>query len=124
MTVDTLPISPERSGCPIATTLDIAGDKWTLIIVRDMLTGKKRFKEFLQSPEGITTNILADRLGRLVAAGLAEKTLYQEHPARYEYSLTPPGENLISVLQAISKWANTFVPDTWTPPAWFMERQP
>ncbi|MBT3767855.1 MAG: helix-turn-helix transcriptional regulator, partial [Rhodospirillales bacterium] len=55
----------QRSGCPISTTLDILGDKWSLIIIRDMLTGKSRYGEFQDSPEGIPTNILAARLKRL-----------------------------------------------------------
>ncbi|MCG8545113.1 MAG: helix-turn-helix transcriptional regulator, partial [Alphaproteobacteria bacterium] len=80
-----------RSPCPIATTLDIVGDKWSFIITRDLLTGKSRYGEFLTSPEGIPTNILAERLKRLTAAGIVEKTLYQERPPRYAYSLTPKG---------------------------------
>ena len=54
-----------RSGCPIATTLDMIGDKWTLVLIRDMLVSKKRYQEILASPEGITTNILASRLKRM-----------------------------------------------------------
>jgi len=110
-----------RSGCPIATTLDLLGDRWSLVLVRDMLTGKSRFGQFLDSPEGIPTNILSERLRRLRAAGLIEKKPYQERPTRYEYALTPRGERLLPVLQAISRWANAEFPDTWRPPGWFME---
>lgn len=112
-----------RSGCPIATTLDFVGDRWTLVVLRDMLIGKKRFSQFLESPERITTNILTDRLASMEQAGLVEKALYQSRPKRFEYRLTAKGEALLPVLQEMCRWANTFVPGTWTPPASFMERK-
>jgi len=62
-----------RSVCPVACTLDLFGDKWTLLIVRDLLSGKSHFKEFLASPEKIATNILAERLARLASNGLIER---------------------------------------------------
>ena len=111
-----------RTGCPIATTLDLVGDKWSLVIIRDMLTGKRRYGEFLDSPEGITTNILADRLKRLEAAGLIARTPYQRRPTRHDYALTEMGRALHPVLQEICIWANRYFPDTWIPPASFMER--
>lgn len=116
-------IQSERSGCPIATTLDLLGDKWSLVIVRDMLTGKASFGDFLASPEGISTNILAERLRRLEAAGLVVRRAYQARPPRYEYKLSDKGEALLPVLQAICRWGNTFVPGTWTPPESFMGRR-
>jgi DNA-binding HxlR family transcriptional regulator len=112
-----------RSGCPIATTLDIVGDRWTLVILRDLLTGKSRFSHFLASPEKITTNILTDRLDAMLKAGLVSKTAYQQKPMRYEYSLTPKGETLLPVLQQICRWANTHIPGTWIPPESFMSRK-
>ena len=75
-------LKPARSVCPIASTLDLVGDKWSLLIVRDLLIGKSRYGEFLKSPEGITTNILADRLRRMERTGLIERDLYQQHPRR------------------------------------------
>lgn len=114
---------PNRSGCPIATTLDLVGDRWSLVIVRDMLTGKKRFGEFLASPEGIPTNILADRLKRMGEAGLISRAPYQKHPVRHEYALTRKGLSLLPVLQAMCRWANRHFPDTWTPPESFMKRR-
>ena len=111
-----------RSGCPIATTLDILGDRWTLIILRDMLNEKKRFSEFLTSPERITTNVLTDRLAQMEAAGLVTKAPYQMRPRRYAYRLTEKGTALRPVLQEICRWANRFMPETWRPPASFMER--
>jgi len=113
-----------RSGCPIATTLDIVGDRWTFIILRDMLNGKSKFGDFLASPEGIATNILSDRLALLNQAGLAEKKAYQQRPPRYEHILTDKGEALLPVLQEMCKWGNRFMPETWVPPESFMHRKP
>lgn len=111
-----------RSNCPVATTLDLVGDRWTLVILRDMLTGKTRFSQFLGSPERITTNVLTDRLSLMERAGLVEVKPYQLHPKRNDYILTHKGEALLPVLQEMCRWANRFVPDTWTPPKSFMEK--
>ncbi|MGD2134051.1 MAG: helix-turn-helix domain-containing protein [Maricaulaceae bacterium] len=113
-----------RSGCPIASTLDLVGDRWTLVILRDMLNGKSRFSEFLTSPERITTSVLADRLALIEAAGLATKSLYSQRPKRYEYALTEMGAGLLPVLQDMCRWANCYLPGTWTPPEAFMKRRP
>ena len=110
-----------RSGCPIATTLDCLGDSWTLVIVRDMLTGKKRYGQFLDSPEGITTNILANRLSRMEELGLITKAPYQTNPVRNEYTLTEAGHDLTPLIQNMCRWANKHYPDTWVPPKSFME---
>jgi DNA-binding HxlR family transcriptional regulator len=112
-----------RSGCPSASTLDIAGDRWTLVILRDLLTGKRRFSQFLASPEKITTNILTDRLAAMEDAGLVTRSAYQERPTRYEYALTRKGEALHPVLQEMCRWANAYIPGTWTPPASFMRKR-
>lgn len=117
-------ITEFRSGCPIASTLDLIGDKWSLVLVRDMVTGKRRFAEFLDSPERITTNILTDRLKRMVSTGLVERIPYQERPRRFEYRLTEKGEKLLPVAQAMCRWANEHVPGTWVPPKSFMENRP
>lgn len=99
-----------RSGCPIATTLDVIGDKWTLLIIRDIgLFGKHRNKDFQDAGEGIPTNILANRLKLLVENGLLEKRLYQEHPPRYEYFLTDAGKGLVPVLESMATWAQQYV---------------
>ena len=111
-----------RSGCPIATTLDIVGDRWTLVILRDLINGKKRFSEFLESPEQISTNVLTDRLALIEAAGIAKKKLYQARPKRFEYHLTRKGKDLHPLLQEICRWANKHYTDTWKPPASFMKR--
>jgi len=111
-----------RSGCPIATTLDVVGDRWSLIIVRDMLNGKTRFGQFLASPEQIATSVLTDRLGRLEAEGIIEARAYQDKPTRYEYRLTEKGEAMLPILQEVCRWANRFMPETWTAPEAFMRR--
>lgn len=95
----------KRSACPIANTLDELGDRWTLLIIRDMLfVGKQRFEEFLQSDEHISTNILADRLKRLEQLGLISKEPYSSHALRMSYSLTERGRSLEPVLEAIVQW--------------------
>lgn len=110
-----------RSNCPAARFLDILGDRWTLIVIRDLLVGKRRFAEFQASPESISTNILAERLKRLTAQGIVEKRLYQSKPDRHEYSLTRRGAELIPVLQAVCQWGMDHIAEAWTPPPTFME---
>ena len=113
-----------RSGCPIASSLDLLGDRWTLVIVRDLLTGKSRFGDFLKSPERIPTNILTDRLERLEAFGLVEKSRYQDNPVRFDYRLSEKGVDLLPTLQAVCVWANKHLPDTWKTPSSFLDLKP
>ena len=103
----------ERSKCPIAATLDIIGDKWSLLVLRDILRGERRFNGFLKSPEKIPTNILAERLKRLERHRLIAKTAYQDRPPRHEYHLTDKGEAMIPVMQEICRWGNAYLPGTW-----------
>ena len=77
-----------RSCCPITNVLDTLGDKWTLLVIRDLVLGKRHYQELMSSPERIASNILADRLKKLEAAGLIIRQAYQQRPARYEYLLT------------------------------------
>jgi DNA-binding HxlR family transcriptional regulator len=93
-----------RSRCPVACTLDVLGDKWSLLVVRDVMRGKKRYAEFLESPEGIPTNILADRLKRLAARGVLRSHRYSAHPPRVEYLLTDKGEDLRPIVRAMAEW--------------------
>jgi len=95
----------------------VLGDKWTLLVVRDLLLGKSTYSELNRSPEGIPTNILAERLRRLERAGIVHKTLYQERPPRYAYHLTDRGRDLGPVLRAMVKWGNRHIPGTLEPPA-------
>ena len=113
-----------RSPCPIAVTLDTLGDKWSLVLIRDMLVGKKRFGAFLASPEGITTNILADRLRRLEREGIVERRPYQTRPVRNAYVLTAKGRALLPVLQEMARWGCTEIGGTWKPPPSFMRARP
>jgi DNA-binding HxlR family transcriptional regulator len=102
----------KRSPCPIACTLDLLGDKWTLLVVRDLLLGQHTYKSLQMSPERIPSNILADRLKRLEREGIVRKELYQERPPRYEYHLTEKGQRLGPVLHAMLTWGSTYVPGT------------
>ena len=115
--------SDRRSDCPIATTLDLVGDRWTLVVLRDLFIGKTRFSEFLTSPEKITTSVLADRLAGMERSGLVTKSPYQLRPKRFAYALTQKGEALLPVLQAMCRWANRYEAGTWTPPERFMTRK-
>ena len=102
----------KRSPCPVACTLDLLGDKWTLLVVRDLLLGRHTYKSLQMSPERIPSNILADRLKRLEREGILRKELYQERPPRYEYHLTEKGQELGPVLHAMLTWGSTYVPGT------------
>jgi DNA-binding HxlR family transcriptional regulator len=104
-----------RSQCPVACSLDVIGDRWTLLVVRDLFAGKSRFGDFASSAERIPTNILAERLKRLEAAGLIESTAYSEHPPRFDYSLTRRGQDLGPVLDAMANWGLEQFPGTRRP---------
>lgn len=103
-----------RSACAIANSLDIVGDKWSLLVVRDLLHGKQTYGELASSPERIPTNILADRLRRLEEAGVIASSPYQERPTRYAYTLTPKGRALGDVLLAFVRWGKEHIPGTMT----------
>lgn len=100
--------------CPIARTLDIVGEWWTLLIVRDALVGARRFEEFRQS--GIADNILSSRLDLLVNEGILERRRYQQHPPRYEYVLTDKGRDLLPVVVALGAWGLKWTDTTAKPP--------
>jgi DNA-binding HxlR family transcriptional regulator len=101
-----------RSRCPVACSLDVLGDRWTLLVIRDLFAGKSRFGEFMTSPERIPTNILAERLKRLERAGLIATTPYSEHPVRVDYRLTERGRALAPVVDAIAVWGLEQFPGT------------
>jgi DNA-binding HxlR family transcriptional regulator len=94
----------KRSPCPVACSLDIFGDRWTLLVVRDLFFGRTRFKEFAASPEGIPTNILTDRLERLLARGIIEQIPAEDGTKRLAYRLTKKGKALRPVLRAMRNW--------------------
>jgi len=97
-----------RSGCPIASTLDLVGDKWSLLILRSMILGARTYGALQQAPERIATNILADRLKRLCAAGIIRRI-----SPRGAYELTDAGADLLPVLQAICRWGEGHLPERW-----------
>jgi DNA-binding HxlR family transcriptional regulator len=100
-----------RSLCPIASALDWIGDRWTLVLVRDLYFGASRYNDFLSSPEGIPTNLLADRLKTLETRGIIIKAAYQSKPTRYEYRLTEMGLALYPVMKALSQWGLDWLPE-------------
>lgn len=96
----------DSSDCPLAHALDIMGDKWTLIIIRDMITcNKHEYKEFMQSPEGISTNILADRLKKLEQAEIIKSMPHPDYKTRKLYYLTRIGKEFSHVLTSLVGWA-------------------
>ncbi len=116
------PTDGRRSECPIAGSLDILGDRWTLLVLRDLLDGKTRFSEFERSAESITTNILSDRLRRLEQHGMIDRR--QGDGRRYAYHLTTKGEDLRPAILALAAWGNAHVPDTWVPPTDYLAPPP
>ncbi len=101
-----------RSDCPIARSLELFGDRWTLLVIRDLLHGKTKFRDFLSSSEGIPTNILSARLKLLEREGLVESALYQAHPPRLAYTLTAKGRSLAGIVRVIADWGEKNFPGT------------
>ncbi len=101
--------------CSIARSLDIVGEWWTPLILRDVFTGLRRFEE-IQADLGIARNILSDRLSTLVDRGVLEKQRYQEAPDRYEYRLTEMGVDFYPVLAALMRWGDRWLADGEGPP--------
>jgi DNA-binding HxlR family transcriptional regulator len=110
-----------RSPCPVASALDIVGDKWSLVILRTIFAGRHRYGELADIPERISTNILADRLEKLERYGLISKAAYQENPVRYRYDLTQRGADLLPVLQELARWGRRHIEDRWELPGWFAD---
>jgi|SRR6185437_2226413 len=105
-----------RSDCPVSFALDIFGDKWSLLIIRDlMFKDKKTYSEFLLSEEKIATNILADRLEMLECAGLIKSKVDPTKKSRYNYQLTDKGIDLVPVLLEIVVWSSTHDKKTAAP---------
>ncbi|MFV0525400.1 MAG: winged helix-turn-helix transcriptional regulator [Acidimicrobiales bacterium] len=97
-------------GCSIAATLGVIGDRWTVLILRDVFRGVHRFGE-LQQDLGIARNLLADRLAKLVDAGVLDRVAYQERPRRHEYRLTAKGADLSPALIALMRWGDRWYAD-------------
>src|SRR5579872_1568073 len=102
--------------CPVARTLDIVGDSWTILILRDLIvSGPRKFQDFERSLAGISPNTLSARLKRLEEHGIVERRFYEQHPPRAEYVLTEKGSELRPVLRALLDWGKRHT--SWTPPA-------
>lgn len=101
--------------CSIAKTLDVVGEWWTLLIVRDALRGTRRFEEFQESL-GVARSVLTARLRKLTDAGIMERQRYSEHPPRYEYQLTDKGRALFSVIVALMQWGDAWEQGPAGPP--------
>jgi DNA-binding HxlR family transcriptional regulator len=102
-----LPRSYEGQVCSIARALEVVGDRWTLLVVRDALRNTRRFEDF-RARLGIAHNVLSDRLARLVEAGVLQRELYQTRPDRYEYRLTQQGLDLWPVLMSLLMWGDSY----------------
>ena len=102
-----------RSQCPISLALDVIGDRWSLLIVRDlMFAGKRHYRELLRSDEGISSNILAERLARLVDVGVLSRTGDPTHKQKAIYSLTPMGIDLLPTVAQLGIWGRKYLPVT------------
>jgi DNA-binding HxlR family transcriptional regulator len=98
----------EGQNCSIASALEIVGERWTLLIIRDAFLGLRRFDEF-QDSLGIARNVLTNRLNRLVEEGILERVRYRERPERFEYRLTPKGRDLQVALAALRQWGDEYL---------------
>jgi DNA-binding HxlR family transcriptional regulator len=101
--------------CPVACSLDLLGDRWTLLIVRDLLQGRGRFQELIESLPGIAPNILSDRLKLLEEHGIVSRRFYSDHPPRAEYVLTEKGGELGVVIGALASWGARHAGSPFTP---------
>jgi DNA-binding HxlR family transcriptional regulator len=97
--------SYQQKGCPVARTLDVIGERWTILLLRDLfLHGPRRFQDFQESLTGVAPNTLSARLKAMEAQGLVTRRLYSEHPPRLEYRLTEKGKSLGPVLKTLRDW--------------------
>jgi DNA-binding HxlR family transcriptional regulator len=101
--------------CSLARALEVVGERWTLLIVRDAMNGVTRFEDF-QTSLDVARNTLTDRLSLLVRYGVFDRVLYQERPERHEYRLTRRGRDLVTAIVALMEWGDTHRPDPGGPP--------
>lgn len=94
--------------CPVEMTLQLIGDKWKVLIIRDLLTGTKRFNELMRSVTGITQKVLTSHLRAMESAGLVTRTVYPEVPPKVEYNLTETGLSLKPILDSMIIWGNDY----------------
>lgn len=100
----------ERDICPVARTAEIVSGKWTLLIIRDLATGTKRFSELERSLHGISPKTLSERLSTLEAEGIVSRQMYAEVPPKVEYTLTAKGQALESVIESMREFGNRWLP--------------
>ena len=115
MIVSMTPTDFSAMECSVARTLDVIGDKWSLLILRDAFYGLRRFDDF-QEDLGVARNVLTDRLQKLVATGVFERRRYEERPPRFEYRLTEKGRALLPVMLAMIAWGDRWATDSEEPP--------
>jgi DNA-binding HxlR family transcriptional regulator len=101
--------------CSIARTLEVVGERWTLLVLRDVLQGTRRFDDLVRSL-GVARNVLSDRIDRLVEHGLLERKAYQDHPPRFEYHPTAKGSELLVVLLGLMHWGDRHLAGDAGPP--------
>lgn len=99
-----------QAACPVARTLDVVGDRWTILVLRDLSWGRRRFSALLESLAGISANLLSDRLKRLEENGMVERVFYSAHPPRAEYKLTAKGKAFVPVLIAMRTYGEEWEP--------------
>jgi DNA-binding HxlR family transcriptional regulator len=124
----TLPLCDEMLGrlyedqtCSVARSLEVIGERWTLLVLRDAFLGVRRFDDFQRSL-GIARNVLAARLGRLVDEGVLERVAYQQRPERFEYRLTEKGRGLWPVVVGLAMWGDRHYAEETGPPKLFQHR--
>lgn len=98
----------ELPACPVEITMGLIGDKWKILIIRDLLTGKKRFGELRKSITGISQKVLTNNLRDMEKSGLVHREVFAEVPPRVEYSLTDTGWSLQPILDSMVKWGNNY----------------
>lgn len=95
--------------CPVATTVDLIGNKWKVLIIRELLKGTYRFNELHRSIEGISQKVLTENLRKMEADGIIERTVYAEVPPRVEYSLSELGDTLRPIIEVMRAWGNDYL---------------
>jgi DNA-binding HxlR family transcriptional regulator len=99
-----------QDDCPVARTLNVVGDRWTILVLRELSFGRKRYSQLLKTLDGISTNLLSERLKKLEDRGMVEQVLYSDHPPRAEYRLTPKGRAFVPVLVALRTYGEEWEP--------------
>lgn len=102
-------MSSKMSGCPVEVTVSLIENKWKVLIIRDLLSGTKRFGELKRSIDGISQKVLTSQLRDMEASGLIDRKVYAEVPPRVEYSLTDLGRSLSPVLMALKEWGESYL---------------